>query len=186
MDALARGTSPEPEEAVPMTPLIVLIVVVILAVIVFFASARIVRQYERGVVLRVGEETALVGTLAHPVDTTTVVGNLLDNAIDAAADTSHAQPPVVELDLLRDGHDLVIVVTDTGAGFTVDDPFLDGVTTRLDPTVPGGRGMGLTIARQVARGHGGDVVVAARGGGTDGEPTTVLATIPGGVLSDDA
>ena len=152
-----------------------------------FVGAKAAHAHERGVVLRVGEETALVGTLAHPVDTTTVVGNLLDNAIDAAADTSHAQPPVVELDLLRDGHDLVIVVTDTGAGFTVDDPFLDGVTTRLDPTVPGGRGMGLTIARQVARGHGGDVVVAVRGGGgTDGEPTTVLATIPGGVLSDDA
>lgn len=54
MEALARGTSPGPEEAVPMTPLVVLIVVVILAVIVFFMSARIVRQYERGVVLRFG------------------------------------------------------------------------------------------------------------------------------------
>ena len=50
----ARGTSPEPEEAVPMTPLIILSVVVILAVIAFFLSARIVRQYERGVVLRFG------------------------------------------------------------------------------------------------------------------------------------
>jgi two-component system CitB family sensor kinase len=45
--------------------------------------------------------------------------------------------------------------------------------------------MGLAIARQVARGHGGDVTIAARGG-TDDEPTTVLATIPGGVLDDDA
>ena len=138
-------------------------------------------------VLRVGDETALVGTLAHPVDTTTVVGNLLDNAIDAAAENAatDARVPAVELDLLRDGHDLVIVVTDTGPGFTVDDPFLEGVTTRSDPTVPGGRGMGLAIARQVARGHGGDVTIAARGG-TDGEPTTVLATIPGGVLDDGA
>ena len=37
-----------------MIPLVVLIVVLILAVIVFFMSARIVRQYERGVVLRFG------------------------------------------------------------------------------------------------------------------------------------
>lgn len=54
MEALARGTSPEPEEAVPMTPLIIVSVVVILAIIVFFLSARVVRQYERGVVLRFG------------------------------------------------------------------------------------------------------------------------------------
>lgn len=152
-----------------------------------FVGAKAARAHERGVVLRVGDETALVGTLAHPVDTTTVVGNLLDNAIDAAAENAatDARVPAVELDLLRDGHDLVIVVTDTGPGFTVDDPFLEGVTTRSDPTVPGGRGMGLAIARQVARGHGGDVTIAARGG-TDGEPTTVLATIPGGVLDDGA
>ncbi|MBN9159301.1 SPFH domain-containing protein [Microbacterium sp.] len=37
-----------------MTPLIILSVVVILAIIAFFLSARIVRQYERGVVLRFG------------------------------------------------------------------------------------------------------------------------------------
>lgn len=54
MEALARGTSPEPEEAVPMTPLIIISVAVILAIIVFFMAARIVRQYERGVVLRFG------------------------------------------------------------------------------------------------------------------------------------
>ncbi|WP_083612468.1 ATP-binding protein [Mycobacterium sp. ST-F2] len=152
-----------------------------------FVGAKAARAHERGVLLRVGDETTLVGALAHPVDTTTVVGNLLDNAIDAAAENTapDTHVPVVELDLLRDGHDLVIVVTDTGPGFTVDDPFVEGVTTRSDPTVPGGRGMGLAIARQVARGHGGDVTVAARGG-TSGEPTTVLATIPGGVVDDGA
>ncbi len=37
-----------------------------------FVGAKAARAHERGVVLRVGEETALVGTLAHPVDTTTV------------------------------------------------------------------------------------------------------------------
>ncbi len=37
-----------------MTPLIILSIVVVLAIIAFFLSARIVRQYERGVVLRFG------------------------------------------------------------------------------------------------------------------------------------
>ncbi|CAM3899484.1 ATP-binding protein [Tsukamurella ocularis] len=145
-----------------------------------FVSAKAARARERGVVLRVGADTALVGVLTHPVDTTTLVGNLLDNAIDAAGDGP--EPREVELDVLRDGDDLAIIVVDSGPGFAVDDPFVEGVSTRTDPTVPGGRGLGLVIARQVARGHGGEVVVVARGG--DGEPTTVMATLPEGVRDD--
>lgn len=150
-----------------------------------FVAAKAARAHERGVQLRVGAQTSLVGTLVFPVDTTTVVGNLIDNAIDAAADDPDTAE--VELDLLRDGDELVIVVTDTGPGFAVDNPFAEGVTTRNDPTVPGGRGMGLAIARQVTRGHGGTVRVTSHGNhGEHGEPTTVLATIPGGVRDDDA
>ncbi|KXP09107.1 histidine kinase [Tsukamurella pulmonis] len=145
-----------------------------------FVSAKAARARERGVVLRVGADTALVGVLTHPVDTTTLVGNLLDNAIDAAGDGP--EPREVELDVLRDGDDLAVIVVDSGPGFAVDDPFAEGVSTRTDPTVPGGRGLGLVIARQVARGHGGDVSVVARGG--DGEPTTVMATLPEGVRDD--
>lgn len=145
-----------------------------------FVAAKAARARERGVVLRVGEDTSFVGVLEHPVDTTTLVGNLLDNAIDAAADGP--EPREVELDVLRDGDDLAIIVVDSGPGFSVADPFVEGVTTRTDPTVPGGRGLGLVIARQVARGHGGDVVVVACGRG--GEPTTVMATVPEGVRDD--
>lgn len=145
-----------------------------------FVSAKAARARERGVVLRVGADTALVGVLTHPVDTTTLVGNLLDNPIDAAGDGP--EPREVELDVLRDGDDLAVIVVDSGPGFAVDDPFAEGVSTRTDPTVPGGRGLGLVIARQVARGHGGDVSVVARGG--DGEPTTVMATLPEGVRDD--
>lgn len=145
-----------------------------------FVSAKAARARERGVVLRVGADTAFVGVLTHPVDTTTLVGNLLDNAIDAAGDGP--EPREVELDVLRDGDDLAIIVVDSGPGFSVHDPFVEGVSTRTDPTVPGGRGLGLVIARQVARGHGGEVVVVARGG--DGEPTTVMATLPEGVRDD--
>ncbi|GAB3135862.1 sensor histidine kinase [Tsukamurella serpentis] len=151
-----------------------------------FVSAKAARARERGVTLRIGSDTAFVGVLAYPVDTTTLVGNLLDNAIDAAAEGS--EPREVELDVLRDGDDLAVVVTDSGPGFTVGDPFAEGVSTRTDPTVPGGRGLGLAIARQVARGHGGEVSVVSRGGasreGGGGEPTTVMATLPEGVHDD--
>ncbi|BDH56596.1 sensor histidine kinase [Tsukamurella sp. PLM1] len=149
-----------------------------------FVSAKAARAREKGVTLRIGGDTALVGVLTHPVDTTTLVGNLLDNAIDAAADG--AEPREVELDVLRDGDDLAIIVSDSGPGFAVDDPFAEGVTTRTDPTVPGGRGLGLAIARQVARGHGGEVTVVARGGPAAPDPTTVMATLPEGVRDDAA
>lgn len=145
-----------------------------------FVSAKAARARERGVLLRVGADTAFVGVLAHPVDTTTLVGNLLDNAIDAAAEGP--EPRTVEVDVLRDGVDLAVIVVDSGPGFTVDDPFVEGVTTRTDPTVPGGRGLGLVIARQVARGHGGEVVIVERGGAD--APTTVMATLPEGVRDD--
>lgn len=148
-----------------------------------FVAAKAARAHERGVALRVGADTALVGVLTHPVDTTTLVGNLIDNAIDAAADAG--EPREVELDVLRDGVDLAIVVSDSGPGFVIDDPFAEGISTRADPTVPGGRGLGLAIARQVARGHGGDVTVVSRGGAGAGEPTTVMATLPEGVRDDD-
>lgn len=148
-----------------------------------FLAAKAAQARERGVNLRIGEDTALVGALSHPVDTTTLVGNLIDNAIDAACDGP--APAEVEIDVLRDGATLVVVVTDTGPGFAVEDPFSEGVTTRRDPTVPGGRGMGLAIARQVARCHGGDVTVGSPGGPDCPEPTAVIATLPDGIRPDE-
>ena len=95
--------------------------------------------------------------------------------------------PVIDRDYFdaiyfREPRGVLFEIATMSPGFAVDDPFVEGVSTRTDPTVPGGRGLGLVIARQVARGHGGDVTVVARGG--DGEPTTVMATLPEGVRDD--
>jgi regulator of protease activity HflC (stomatin/prohibitin superfamily) len=52
---VTHGTSPAPQEMIPMVWLwITLIVVAILAIVLFFMSVKIVKQYERGVVLRFG------------------------------------------------------------------------------------------------------------------------------------
>lgn len=64
---------------------------------------------------------------------------------------------------------IAIVVDDDGPGLKADeiervfDPFVRLETSRSQET--GGLGLGLTLARAIARGHGGDIVLANRDGG---------------------
>lgn len=148
-----------------------------------FLDAKAAVARERGVTLRLGAQTWVVGTLTEPVVVTTVVGNLVDNAIDAAAENADA-PGEVEVDLMTDGDTLLVTVADTGRGITYADPssiFHEGVTGKPDSGVPGGRGMGLSIARQLARRIGGDIRVVDVGGsvGESGSGAVFVATLPG-------
>ncbi|WP_277371008.1 ATP-binding protein [Rhodococcus rhodochrous] len=149
-----------------------------------FLVAKAAHAREQGVTLVLGENTWVHATVRAPVDVTTVLGNLLDNAIEAAR-TSARAPAEVEVELMEDGADLHVSVADTGDGVdpALPDVFAEGATTRSDPTVPGGRGMGLALARRIARLHGGDVVLADRGGQRTPENPTggavFLATLPG-------
>ncbi|MFF2557183.1 ATP-binding protein [Nocardia sp. NPDC058058] len=132
-----------------------------------FLSAKAAHAREKGVHLRLGPNTWVTANLAAPVDVTTVLGNLLDNAIDAAAETGPDVSPVVEVELVQEGDTLHIAVADSGAGVTaelVDSIFVEGVSTRSGGDVPGGRGVGLALSRQVARARGGEVRLAHRGG----------------------
>ncbi|MEC3958490.1 ATP-binding protein [Nocardia sp. CDC153] len=133
-----------------------------------FLAAKAAHARERGVQLRLGPNTWVDANLSAPVDVTTVLGNLLDNAIDAAA-AADAPPsgPVVEVELVREGETLHIAVADSGAGVAdelVDSLFAEGVSTKSGGG-PGGRGLGLALSRQVARARGGDVRLADPGGG---------------------
>ncbi|MBX4170131.1 sensor histidine kinase [Rhodococcus sp. DMU2021] len=149
-----------------------------------FLVAKAAHAREQGVTLVLGENTWAHATVRAPVDVTTVLGNLLDNSIEAAR-TSGRAPAEVEVELMEDGADLHVSVADTGDGVdpALPDVFAEGATTRSDPTVPGGRGMGLALARRIARLHGGDVVLADRGGQRTPENPTggavFLATLPG-------
>ncbi|MEV6773142.1 sensor histidine kinase [Nocardia sp. NPDC051030] len=232
-----------------------------------FLSAKAAHARENGVHLRLGPNTWVDANLTDPVDVTTVLGNLLDNAIEAArtapapevtapasrsgssggGDTPESTPPelpdldaserelpprlggdaigrgiaggasrsgsggggdtpefappelpqqfeaagdasrsgsgggaegvefapaelprrVVEVELVRDGDTLHIAVADSGAGVAAelgDSVFTEGVSTRVDAGVPGGRGVGLALSRQVARARGGDVRLVRMGG----------------------
>ncbi|MFE3104846.1 ATP-binding protein [Nocardia tengchongensis] len=129
-----------------------------------FLAAKAAHARERGVHLRLGPNTWIDANLAAPVDVTTVLGNLLDNAIDAAA--AGGAVPLVEVELVQEDATLHIAVADSGAGVdpaVADSIFVEGVSTKSGGG-PGGRGLGLALARQVARARGGEVLLGDPGG----------------------
>ena len=135
---------------------------------------------EHGVRLRLSEDTALEAELSAPLDVVTVVGNLLDNAVRAAAEGGR-RPAWVEVAVAGDDQLLSVGVTDSGDGL---DPaaatlaFTDGWTTRSDDAPR--HGLGLALARQVARRHGGEVELLAASGADHG---AVFVTRMSGVLA---
>ena len=66
-----------------------------------FIGAKGVEADERGVSLRIGPETLVRGQVTEPQDVTTVLGNLIDNAVNAAVAGTAAER-WVELELLDD------------------------------------------------------------------------------------
>ncbi|KZS63907.1 histidine kinase [Mycobacterium kansasii] len=130
-----------------------------------FLAAKAAAAREAGVTLRIGENTWITGRLELPVDVTTVVGNLLDNAIDAARVSRNA-PREVEIELLQEGSTLHVTVADSGDGVApefVEQLFTEGTTTKQDSGIPGGRGIGLALSRQISRSLGGDLWLSSRG-----------------------
>ncbi|MBT2550023.1 sensor histidine kinase [Arthrobacter sp. ISL-65] len=106
--------------------------------------------HERGVELVVeASGPALSGELAVQ-DLVTVLGNLLDNAIDAAGDAP--APRRVELLVDTAGGGLDITVQDSGKGIdptAVDDVFRYGFSTKT--AGPFGRGLGLALVKQAVQ-----------------------------------
>jgi two-component system CitB family sensor kinase len=123
---------------------------------------------ERGVTLRLTEDTAIAAELTDARAVLTVLGNLIDNAIDAARLGGDDQP-WVEVDLRLDrAAALLIRVADTGPGVPPDVRelvFEPGWTTK-----PAGglaaRGVGLALVRRLAERRGGAISVSddPRGG----------------------
>ncbi len=132
---------------------------------------------EHGVDLRLVSGSRVGGRLAAPLDAVTVLGNLIDNGVRAAA-SGRRRPATVDVSLLQDGLDLEMAVADSGDGVAdqlAGQVFEDGVSTDPDTSRP--HGTGLALVRQVARSHGGDVRLADAGGGEHG--ALFVARLPG-------
>lgn len=160
-----------------------------------FLGAKAMEAEERGVALRVGPGTLVRGVLVRPEEVTTVLGNLVDNAVHAAVRGSRADR-WVEVEVLDDGPDLHLAVSDSGDGLAASDAGrvfqrrpddVDGAAEALaagggaDPAH--GLGFGLPLVRDIARRDGGDVWVADPGGPPpDAESGAVLCARLAGVV----
>lgn len=110
---------------------------------------------ERRVDLRISDETNLDRLQTEDsADVATVVGNLVDNAIDAAAGRAEAW---VEVGIVHDTSTVRIVVRDNGPGVPDEVAatiFDQGVTTKSAGAAE--HGIGLALTRLVCRRRGGE------------------------------
>lgn len=96
-------------------------------------------------------------------DLTTVVGNLVDNAIDAVAGRENAR---VRVRLSEENGEVVLQVHDSGEGITAENVakiFVQGFTTKSSASAAG-RGFGLALSRLVCLRRGGFITVANKEG----------------------
>ncbi|MDH2424402.1 sensor histidine kinase [Sphaerisporangium sp. TRM90804] len=117
---------------------------------------------ERGVELRIDPESELDDVTLDARDLVTILGNLIDNAVEAA--TGGAPPAVVSVRLRGDDGVFLFRVTDSGPGLgpeAAEEAFRRGWTTKGD-----GRGLGLAMVAQAVRRLRGTVEVARAGEGT--------------------
>ena len=117
---------------------------------------------ERGVEVVLGEETEIDDTaLAHleSRDLVTILGNLIDNAVEAVAESPH---PRVDVTIRSTSDGVLIRVADNGPG--VDPEAARQLFQRGWSTKSGDRGLGLALVGQSVRRNGGDVDVRTDGG----------------------
>lgn len=144
---------------------------------------KISQAAERGVEISIGEDTAAPDLAMPNRDLITILGNLIDNAVDAAAAGEAPHRVAVSLcagvgsgmgsamdsgmgsamgsGTATDSQEVMIRVADTGEGIPpelAEQIFTRGWTTKQDS--PGRHGIGLALVRHSVRLHGGLIDVA--------------------------
>lgn len=117
---------------------------------------------ERDVTLTLTDDSWLGDSPPHVQGLLTVLGNLIDNAIDAAAGTPDAAVTV----RLTDGDGITMVVSDTGLGIppgAADSIFVDGYSTKPQTHILR-RGLGLAIVHRLVQRLNGQIEVSEGAG----------------------
>ncbi|MFG3301912.1 ATP-binding protein [Micromonospora chersina] len=138
---------------------------------------------ERRVELRVSERTGLDRLPPElAADVATVLGNLLDNAVEAVAGHTSDRPAWVEAELRQDAASVEIVVRDSGPGVAPElaqEVFTHGFTTKA--AEGGERGIGLALTRLVCHRRGGEVAVTNT---DEGAMFTARMSVPANVWQE--
>jgi two-component system CitB family sensor kinase len=137
------------------------------ALLVGLIVAKTTVAAERGVRMVLSDDSALGEDPPHLRRLLTIVGNLLDNAIDAAAG---GPPPAggreVRLSLLEAVDQVLVGVADSGPGIppgAAESIFEDGWSTRPDRGTAR-RGLGLALVHRLTQRHGGTITVSEGSG----------------------
>ena len=126
---------------------------------------------ERGIEWIVDVDPAAPRSVLGAVDAVSVVGNLIDNAIDAAA--AGPEPRWVRVQIAADADALALTFSDSGGGV---DPalreriFEHGFSTK--PAGSAGRGVGLALVRDIVSAAGGTITLSP------GAPTAFSVLLP--------
>ncbi|MDA8435335.1 MAG: sensor histidine kinase [Actinomycetales bacterium] len=134
---------------------------------------------ERGLTLQVSSMT-LPAEVEDARGLVTVLGNLIDNALDSAAQSGAGGR--VDVAISVDGDDLVLQVHDSGPGVDpgiIDEIFRDGFTTKVARDGNRRRGIGLAMVSQEVRRRGGRIEVQ----NADGALFTVVVPLRSGSTS---
>ena len=128
--------------------------------------AKAVVASERGISLRISDDTLLVDEIDDPHDLVTVIGNLVDNALDAVAAGPTNGGRWVDVGVRAEADEIVVRVHDSGPGVDAADLgrlFEEGFTTKEPGNQPM-RGLGLALVQQVVRRQGGEISVTSEAG----------------------
>ncbi|WP_235503546.1 sensor histidine kinase [Aeromicrobium sp. Root344] len=112
---------------------------------------------ERGVTLTIEPATRVTGLTTTAHEAVTILGNLVDNAIDAAQSSVDRQVAVTVTSTTEQLH---VRVEDSGPGVEPQDRetvFVRGWSTKPDEGT--GRGIGLALVGQLVRRHGGRATI---------------------------
>jgi two-component system CitB family sensor kinase len=140
--------------------------------------AKSVVASERGIELELVEDARLECELVDVREGLTILGNLIDNALEAAP-AGKRRPPLVRVFVADEMGALLVRVRDSGPGVPYADRervFEPGYSTKYGT----GRGVGLSLIRQLAERRGGWVEVDDA---EDGQGAVFTAWVPDAVRS---